>query len=134
MGWYTYYWRKTEIEGTFKTKKELSNELKSIDQRIRQIKDKLRGLVVMTEPHKLINYGDKDPIDVLQDMYRKLIEELTQCVKRRRELRILNYNWDKCHDIEGNPIDYPDESTRDNCYMSGDFMKTLKYPNGNSIF
>ena len=134
MGWYTYYWRKTEIEGSFKTKKELSNEIKSIDQRIKQIKDKLRGLVVMTEPHKLLNCGDRDPIDVLKEMYQNLIEELTKCVKRKRELCIISYNWNKCHDKDGNPIDYPDDSTRDNCYMGGDFLKTLKYPDGNSIF
>lgn len=132
MGWATNFWTKTIIEDVAFTKKsDVLKFKKELEEKIEDIKNYLRSLVVMTDPRKTLNCGESDPIDVILEKYKQNITELERLVLLKNKVDLVYYNWEYCHNSDGSPIDYPDKDTEDNNYYDGEFIRSVNNPDRN---
>lgn len=84
----------------------------------------------MTEPCKFFSKNEYDSgYSFIDQNFRDSIESLEEALYNKWELEILLENWDRCHNKEGLAIDPPDNINYDSAFMSGDFIKTVKFPN-----
>lgn len=91
----------------------------------------LKELALITEPGKLLHLEEgEDPIDKIRRMVRDSLEELEEYYIERWKLEILKDNWSHCHDKDGLAINPPECAVWPNAYLDGDFVKSVKHPNG----
>lgn len=115
---------------TFNTIEEVYNRIDELKACLETAKDRIRGLVIITEPNKFCNEED-DVLYWLSSEFKdnmKLVEEYTIELYK---LNLLCENWTACHTVEGLAIDRPDNVPSNAAYLSGDFIRSVKYPNGN---
>lgn len=117
---------------TFNSKNEVINNIEETERRLQIAKDRLRDLVIMTEPNKFCpeNY---DPILWINNEQVDAIDTIEDCSVELYKLRTLLNSWDECHDENGLAINPPDDFTWKTAFLDGDFVNSVKYPNCNSV-
>lgn len=133
MGWQTdLFCNLTFNRQTFNDVSEVDDKIAEITEYIKYNEGILKELAFMTEPQKLFHLDDEeDPIDRIRRMVKEAIEELEDSYIERWKLEILRDNWKYCHNEEGLAINPPEDMDWRTAYLDGDFVKTVKYPNGN---
>lgn len=116
---------------TYNHKYEVVSDIEQLDNLITFCKNKLRNLVMMTEPQKFC--GEDDPLYYLENNYSEVMEELEECIIERDRLHILLGSWDECHNKEGLAINPPDNINYDTAFLDGDFILTVKHPTNESL-
>lgn len=136
MGWCT------ELFCNIHFNKKTYNSLYDVERDIEECKDlmkvcvdKLRALALMTEPQKMLNCADCegnaiDPIDLINTEFNRLIEEYNEYQYDLIKLEYLSDNWKNCHNEKGLAINPPEGISWNTAYLDGDFVRTVKYPNG----
>lgn len=132
MGWSTdLYCSLTYNRKTFNSLSEVDDEIADLTETIEYHEGVLKELAFMTEPNKLFHLEeDEDPIYRIRSMVKEALEELEESYIERWKLEVLRENWKRCHNEDGLAIDPPKEVQWPNCYLTGDFVKSVKYPNG----
>lgn len=113
------------------------NSLDDVDSNIEELKNclntckqEIRDIAMMTEYSKFYNPEDYDSpyafvsetIDTNLGLIEEYVSELTDLYKLRD-------NWEKCHENEL-AINPPDNIHWDSAFLDGDFVKSVKHPNG----
>lgn len=134
MAWYTDLFCKITFNGkSYNDLYDVEDELDTTDKIIKNVENELFGLVMMTEPSKMLSKtiedDECDAIDALQTRFDRCIESLEEYYADKNQLEILKENWNNCHNEQGLAIAPPDEMGWDDCYMDGDFIKTSKDKN-----
>jgi len=131
MGWGTtlncniYYNRKT-----YNDIDEVERDLEDLNKCIFTCKQELRDLAIMTEPSKYYNPEEyNNSYDFINQTVINDLELLDEYIVERDHLQILILNWDKCHK-DGLGIAPIDGIHWDSAFISGDFIKTDKNPDG----
>lgn len=100
---------------------DVMDDLDTSKRIIENVENELFGLVMMTEPSKMlstsIENNECDAIDVLQTRFDRCIESLEEYCLDKDKLEVLVDKWDDCHDNRGLAIAPPDEMGWDDCYM-----------------
>ena len=131
MGWSTdLFCNITFNKKTFNTIYEVQDKKDEIEVCLKNAKDNLRDLVIMTEPNK---YFPEDTMSSIQFQYNELMELIEDYTIELYKLGLLLENWDKCHTVEGLAINPPDNIHWDTAFLDGDFVNTVKNPDSNSI-
>lgn len=132
MGWETRLFTSISYNRkTYNYKHEVESDIEQLDDLITLYKNKLRNLVMMTEPQKFC--GEDDPLYYLENNYSEVMEELEECIVERDRLHILLGSWDECHNDEGLAINPPDDIDWYTSYLDGDFIRTVKHPTNESL-
>lgn len=132
MGWETRLFTSiTYNRKTYNHKYEVESDIEQLDDLINLCKNRLRNLVMITEPQKFC--GEEDPLYYLENNYSEIVEELEEYIIDRHRLHILLGSWDDCHNKEGLAINPPDNIGFDTSYLDGDFVLTVKHPNNESL-
>lgn len=118
---------------TFNSKEEVQERINEVSTYLQIAKDNLRNMIMMTEPQKFCpeNY---DPFIWMSNECKDSLEDIEEYSIELYKLRTLEYYWDKCHNEEGLAIDPPEDVHWDSAFLTGDFIKSVKHPNANSIF
>lgn len=115
---------------TFNSKGEVERKLEGLNNEIGKLEGEIKSLSLMTEPEKFFN-KEEDILYQVTTRVSDLLEELEELHIERYKLEILLANWSYCHDENGLAIDPPEGVSWDTAFLDGDFVKTVKYPNGN---
>lgn len=102
--------------------------IREASESIKEAKNEIRDLVMMTEPQKMLS------VDSCDNVYDKVVERLNQCfdtiIESNDELFKLEHlkaNWDACHDAKtGLAITLPESIDYDAAFLEGDFIKSIK--------
>ena len=102
--------------------------IREASQAIKEAKNEIRDLVMMTEPQKMLS------VDSCDNVYDKVVRRLNQCfdtiIESNDELFKLEHlkaNWDACHDKDtGLAIPLPECIDYDAAFLEGDFIKSIK--------
>lgn len=134
MAWYTdLFCRIVFNDKSYNDLCEVEDDLDTAKRLIKTVEDELFGLVMMTEPNKMLSKSieedECDAMDILRARFNQCMESLEEYCLDRDKLDLLVYNWKKCHNDQGLAIAPPDEMDWDDCYMDGDFIKTVKDKN-----
>ena len=139
MGWSTELFCNISFNRkTYNSIYEVEKDIDECKSMIQLYIDKLRTLAVMTEPQKMINCKDCegnpiDPIDLINTEFNRIVEEMDDYKYDLFKLEYLRDNWKYCHNDKGLAIDPPENIQWDTAFLDGDFVKTVKYPNGDSL-
>jgi len=136
MGWSTELFCNISFnKETFSSKFEVEDKIDEIKQYIQTCKDTLRDLAIMTEPEKMFNKTEDKPIYYcVSDEFESQFSLLQEYYVDLYKLELLLDNWDNCHTKDGLAIDPPDNIEWGTAYLSGDFIKSVKYPNRSDKF
>ena len=137
MGWNTDLFCNISFnKKTYNSLYDVENEIDELKNAIKNAKDAIRDAVLMTEPDKMYDKeAYSSPYEYLKDIYETNMEVLEEYMYDLFKLEYLRDNWNKCHDSStGLAIDPPDDVQWDSAFLSGDFIRTLKYPNDESNF
>ena len=96
--------------------------IREASEAIKEAKNEIRDLVMMTEPQKMLSVDSGD------NVYDTIVERLNQCfetiIESNDELFKLEYlkaNWDACHDKDtGFAIPLPECIDYDAAFLEGD--------------
>ena len=128
----TFLYTKIKVaDFTVNNRADLQRKIQDNKYWIEQYKTELRTYMFMSEPKKFLTEEDaKDPIFALNRRFNEVMEYLQELTEETWKLELLEESWDECHDKEtGFAIDVP-EGIDLHTYITGDFIKTNKYPNG----
>lgn len=135
MGWGTnlttqlYYSRKT-----YNSKYEVQQDYDDEDKMINTLKSELKNLAIMTEPQKWIPKDELescDPMYYISNRVEQILQDLEDAIIDKWRYGILLDNWENCHNQDtGLGKEEPEDWKYDTAYISGDFVKTDKHPNG----
>lgn len=117
---------------TFNSKREVEERIEDLERYNQMLKDKIRDLVMMTEPQKFCPEG-YDTIIWIRNELQDILDALDECTTDLYKLNLLLENWEECHNEEGLAIAPPDGIDWNTVYLTGDFVKTTKCPNANDI-
>lgn len=116
----------------YKSKNEVSERIKDIDETLANIKARILQFAFMTEPKKFIP-EDSDPLYYIESEIDELLEEYNELCFEQSRLYILENDWDEAHHEETGLalVPYnPNELNRK--WMYGDFVKSCT-PDGKEI-
>ena len=132
MGWQTdLFCNLTYNRKTFNSLSEVDDEIADLTETIEYHEGVLKELAFMTEPNKLLHLEeDEDLIYKIRGMVKESLEELEESYIERWKLEILRENWKCCHNEKGLAINPPECAVWPNAYIDGDFVKSVKHPNG----
>lgn len=133
MGWSTeLFCNITFNKETFNSKVEVQDKIEELEAYLQNSKDHLRDLLMMTEPGKFCpeNY---DPLIWLRNEFQDAVDSIEEYSVELYKLRTLLVNWDTCHNEDGLAINPPKGINLETAFLSGDFVKTIEYPNANDI-
>lgn len=82
----------------------------------------------MTEPRKYCDEETQNPYYMVVNEFQDAMNNLEEAMYDKFKLELLLDNWDDCHNKEGLAIDPPEDIHYDTAFLSGDFVKTVKYP------
>lgn len=130
MGWSTELFCNISFnKETFNNKFEVEDKIKELNEYIKTAASTIRDLVIMTEPNKMFKTTEEtDVYSALINEYNAQMELIEEYIIEKYKLSMLLDNWDNCHSKEGLAIDPPDNIEWDTAYLSGDFIKSVKYP------
>lgn len=136
MGWSTeLFCNITFNRETFNSKYEVEDKIKELDECIKVSANTIRDLVIMTEPDKMFKATEEtDTYSALINEYETQMGLLEDYIIEKHMLSILLDKWDECHNKDGLAIDPPDNIHWNTAYLSGDFVKSVKYPTDKSIY
>lgn len=118
---------------TFNSKYEVERAIEEVDNSIKDSKQNLSELALITDPSVLFN-RDESPYYTIKKMVKELLEDLQEDIVRRYKLSILLDNWERCHEKEtGLAIYPPDNINWDTAYLCGDFVRSTKYPTNEDL-
>lgn len=121
-----YYNRKT-----YNHKYEVENDLDEVNDVITTLENDIRGLVVCTEPAKMMPQDEGwEPLEWLLRVTETKFKDLKEAITEKNDLMLLLEKWDDCHTKDGKAISCPDEFACKS-YLDGDFVVTDKYNNEN---
>ena len=134
MAWYTDLFCRIDFsDKSYNDLCEVEDDLDTAMRLIKTVEDELFGLVMMTEPNKMLSKSieedECDAMDILRARFNQCMESLEEYCLDRDKLDLLVYNWKNCPNDQGLAIAPPDEMDWDDCYMDGDFIKTVKDKN-----
>lgn len=118
---------------TYNSKYDVEIQLEEVNNWIITLKDKLRDLAIMTEPRKYCDEETENPYYFVINQFQDCMNDLEDSIVEKYKLELLLYNWDACHNKEGLAIDPPEGIHYDTAFLSGDFVKSIKYPNNKSL-
>lgn len=130
MGWSTELFCNISFnKKTYDSYDKVVSDIEDLKRYIRTIEDKIKNLAFITEPDKFYDKEKYDSpccwieseTDVCLGLLRDYYQELN-------DLEHLKANWKNCHNKEGLAIDPPDNIKCNTAYLSGDFIKSVKYP------
>ena len=132
MGWSTeLFCNITFNKETFNFNYDVENKIDDLNHLINFIKDRIKSFVIMTEPNKMLGEEErKDPLFYLSNTLKEDLEELEDYIIEKWKLEMLLENWDKCHNEDGLAIDPPENIDWRTAFLDGDFVKSVKHPNG----
>ena len=133
MGWSTeLFCNITFNKETFNSKVEVQDKIEELEAYLQDSKDHLRDLLMMTEPGKFCpeNY---DPLIWLRNEFQDAVDSIEEYSVELYKLRTLLVKWDTCHNEDGLAINPPKGINWETAFLSGDFVKTIEYPNANDI-
>lgn len=139
MGWSTDLFCNISFnKKTYNSLYEVENDIEECKSMIQLYTDKLRSYALMTDPRKMLNCEDCegnpiDPIDFINTEFNRIIEEMDDYKHDLFKLEYLSDNWSACHNDKGLAINPPENVHWDSAFLDGDFVRTEKYPNGDSI-
>lgn len=137
MGWGTYFTMTHYFNReTYTHLGQVETALQESKKRMQEVESELTALALMTEPKKFVS-EDSDPIYVLRQRVKELLEEYNQLSIDIYMLSELKEYWDECHKtidgevygIEPNLSEGRNSWEGPKYYCSGDFIKTV-YPDG----
>lgn len=131
MGWSSELFCNVSFyKETFNSKYEVENRIEDNEASIRYAEERIKNLVMITEPKKFID-EEYDPISYLINECKEELEIIKDYAIENYKLGLLLEHWDNCHNEDGLAIDPPEGINWGTAYFSGDFVKSVKYPNGN---
>lgn len=132
MGWQTdLFCNLTFNRQTYNSVSEVESKISELTEMIKFNEGVIKELAMMTEPEKLFRLDeDEDPIDRIRRILKTSLEELEEDYIERWKLEMLRESWNHCHNEEGLAINPPECAEWPNAYLDGDFVKSVKYPNG----
>lgn len=129
MGWATnLFCDITFYKQTYNSKYEVESKIEELNESIKYNEEYLKKLAFITEPGKFFN-NEENVFFAIDSAVREALEILEEDYIEKYKLTLLLDNWDMCHTKEGLAIDPPDNIGYDTAYLSGDFIKSVKYPN-----
>lgn len=132
MGWSTNLYCDIEFyKETYNSRYEVESKIEDLKEDIKNYKQTLRDLALMTEPDIMIK-SEEQPYYVIGRQVEDTLELLEEDTIELYKLNLLLSNWDSCHNEDGLAIDPPDEVI-DKAYLNGDFVNSVKYPNSNHV-
>lgn len=136
MGWCTdLFCNISYNRKTYNSKYDVEQDLEEVNNMIKYFTNKLRNLAFMTEPQKLLNCKDCEgfdlnPADVVNQEFDEALEGLEEYLYKKFALDYLIDNWENCHNEEGLAIGPPEGISWNTAYLDGDFVRTVKHPEG----
>lgn len=131
MGWSSELFCNVSFnKEAFNSKYEVANRIEENELSIRYAEERIKNLVMITEPKKFID-EEYDPISYLSNECKEELEIIKDYAIENYKLSLLLENWDNCHNEEGLAIDPPETVKWNTAYFTGDFVKSVKYPNIN---
>lgn len=121
---------------TYNHKDEVESKISELDRCIESCKRTIRDMALMTEPSKFIDSNDNtdgSPYYFVTSQVEENLEALEEFIIERYKLCLLLENWEKCHNEKGLAIYPPDNIDWDSAYLSGDFVRSTKYPDDKSL-
>ena len=116
---------------TFNSLSGVENKIDELTSYISDLKDTLRNLAMMTEPSKLLNLEEgESPMERISSMVKDILTDLEDYYIERWKLEILKDRWNDCHTEGGLAIDPPENIDWRTAFLDGDFVKSVKHPNG----
>lgn len=133
MGWETnLFCNLTFNRQTFNSKESVQDRIDELEEEVMAAKAAIKNLILMTEPKKFCP-DDREPLHWLAEEYNECMEVIIDNTIEIYKLLVLLDNWDHCHNEEGLAINPPDDINWRTAYLDGDFVNTVKYPNGGSL-
>lgn len=113
---------------SFNSKREVEDRITETRQYLQFAKDRVRDFALMTEPNKFCpeNY---DAIIWVRNEVQDAITDIEDYIIELYKLEVLLDNWDRCHTEDGLAIDPPKDIKWNTAFLTGDFIKTVNYPN-----
>jgi uncharacterized protein (UPF0216 family) len=135
MGWTTDLFCNISFNReTFNYKEEVESKISELDKCIESCKNTIRDMALITEPAKFINKEeDSNPYYFVINNVEDNIQLLEEYTIERFKLLLLLDNWDSSHTKEGLAIYPPDNIEWNSAFMSGDFVKSTKFPEINTL-
>lgn len=133
MGWSTELFCNLSFNReTFNSRYDVESRIDEVKQYLQYARERVRDFSLMTEPAKFCpeNY---DPIIWVRNEVTDALNNIEEYSIELYKLNVLLDNWDRCHDSDGLGIDPPDGIGWNTAFITGDFVKTIKYPNSNDI-
>ena len=116
---------------TFNSLSGVEDKIDELTSYISDLKDTLRNLAMMTEPSKLLNLEEgESPMERISSMVKDILTDLEDYYIERWKLEILKDRWNDCHTEDGLAIDPPENIDWRTAFLDGDFVKSVKHPNG----
>lgn len=129
MGWETRLTTTLSFNRkTYDTIGQVNSDLDEVKDMIKYYRNKLIGLVMMTEPKKFCG-EDQDPMWWLQHEAEECMDELDDLYTEEFKLFCLKNDWKTCHTEDNEPIHLPkqmcnSEWSGECAYIDGDFILT----------
>lgn len=135
MGWQTdLFCNITFNRETFNSLYEVEDKIAELTNYIDYNKGVLKAFAIMTEPDKLLSLEEgEDPLDRINRTLKETFEELEDAYIERWKLELLRENWSKCHTKDGLAINPPKGVEWPNAFLDGDFIRSVKNPNGHDL-
>ena len=90
--------------------------------------------MITVQAHYILkNPTQEKLIDLINTEFNRIIEEMDDYKYDLFKLEYLRDNWEHCHNDKGLAIDPPENIQWDTAFLDGDFVRTVKYPNGDSL-
>lgn len=132
MGWQTdLFCNLTFNRETFNSLYEVENRIEELSRYISDLKEALSNLAMMTEPSKMLSLEEgENPMGRINVMVKDILTDLEDYYIERWKLEILKDRWKDCHNEDGLAIDPPENIDWRTAFLDGDFVKSVKHPNG----
>lgn len=132
MGWQTdLFCNLTFNRETFNSLYEVENRIEELSRYISDLKEALSNLAMMTEPSKMLSLEKgENPMGRINVMVKDILTDLEDYYIERWKLEILKDRWKDCHNEDGLAIDPPENIDWRTAFLDGDFVKSVKHPNG----
>lgn len=132
MGWQTdLFCSLTFSRETFNSLHEVESRIEELSRYISDLKEALSNLAMMTEPSKMLSLKEgENPMGKINVMIKDILTDLEDYYIERWKLEILKDRWNDCHNEDGLAIDPPENIDWRTAFLDGDFVKSIKHPNG----
>lgn len=109
----------------YKSKREVEDAIKEVNDIIGRYKEELKTVALITEPKKFID-DEEDPIWWIKNKVEDALDSLENYYIKLYKLERLLEDWDKCHQA---CLELLPPKNSNNCYIQSDFCDGI-YPDG----